>query len=380
MTSRETPSSSPADTVEPDAGAKGHGVNARTRADALETDAVPATPAMDAAAPHAAHAPAEAPTPPADAPPAASTEPESSDEDVPLTHVHNPWRERFAHRLWITDLLVLVWVVYGTQIFWFGWGRDALGFDIPLETSAYTALSLAVILVWMAALALIDSRSDRVIGYGMGEYVKVADASLRVFGGIAIVAFLLRIDVARGYLLIALPSGIVFLVLARWIWRQWLIAQREMGQYTAKVLLVGSRASVAHIAARAASLPAGGLPRGRRVCADGQGGRGHRGHRHPDHGQRRRRRARRARDGRRHRRDHEHRRSAAQQGQGDLVGASRPASSTSSWRRASTTSRARVSTRAPSRASPSSTWRRRGSAPASGSSKRSFDLVRLGRH
>jgi exopolysaccharide biosynthesis polyprenyl glycosylphosphotransferase len=35
---------------------------------------------------------------------------------------------------------------------------------------------------------------------------------------------------------------------SRWIWRQWLTAQRSKGEYSSRVLLVGSRASVAAIA------------------------------------------------------------------------------------------------------------------------------------
>ncbi|MBA75522.1 MAG: polyprenyl glycosylphosphotransferase [Tistrella sp.] len=58
---------------------------------------------------------------------------------------------------------------------------------------------------------------------------------------------LFQIDIARGYLLISLPVGILMLLLVRWLWRQWLIAKRDAGQCMARVLLVGSPASVAQI-------------------------------------------------------------------------------------------------------------------------------------
>lgn len=160
------------------------------------------------------------------------------------------WRRRYAARLWLSDLLVLIWVVYGTQLLWFGFGdptvrnREALA---ALEVS-YWVFSAVLICLWMLALALIDSRDYRVLGVGTTEYIRVADASLRLFGGVAIVAFLVRIDVARGYLLIALPLGIVVLLLERWLWRQWLIGRRWEGKFSAQVLLVGSAESVAQIA------------------------------------------------------------------------------------------------------------------------------------
>lgn len=159
------------------------------------------------------------------------------------------WRRRYRRRLWFTDLLVLVWVVYGTQIAWFGLGNAqvAMRNDSRLTDISYWLFSTGLIVVWMLALGLIDSRSDRVVGTGTTEYVRVTRASFTVFGAIAILAFLTRVDVARGYLLISLPAGVVLLVLVRWMWRQWLVSKRLMGEYTARVLLVGSEASVVQI-------------------------------------------------------------------------------------------------------------------------------------
>lgn len=158
------------------------------------------------------------------------------------------WRRRYARSLRITDFLVLVWVVYGTQIAWLGLNdaRVATGRVVP-EIS-YWVFSAGLIVVWMWALGLIDSRSDRIVGTGNTEYVRVTRASFTVFGFVAIGAFLLQVEVARGYLLLSLPFGIVMLVLVRWLWRQWLVSKRLRGEYSARVLLVGSEHSVAQIA------------------------------------------------------------------------------------------------------------------------------------
>lgn len=172
----------------------------------------------------------------------------------------HPWRERYARRLRITDFLVLAWVVFGTQLVWFGLGNAQVSIreDSRLSEFSYWAFSGALIAIWMLALALADSRSDRVIGVGPTEYARIVRASFGVFGAIAILAFLLRIDVARGYLLISLPLGVFMLLLTRWLWRQWLVAQRQMGRYTAKVLLVGSRQSVAQTARELQRAPSAG--------------------------------------------------------------------------------------------------------------------------
>jgi exopolysaccharide biosynthesis polyprenyl glycosylphosphotransferase len=160
------------------------------------------------------------------------------------------WRRRFQRRLVITDLLALVWVVFGTQIAWFGLGNAQLAIDADYRISdiSYWAFSIVLILLWMGALSWSDSRSYRVIGIGTTEYVRIADASFRLFGVVAIAAFLTRVDVARGFLLISLPVGVAVLLWTRWLWRHWLVVKRRNGEWSARLLLVGSKSSVAQIA------------------------------------------------------------------------------------------------------------------------------------
>ena len=160
------------------------------------------------------------------------------------------WRRRYSQRLWVSDLLVLIWVVFGTQIAWFGTGQAELAIAGGFVDSdvSYWAFSAALIVVWMLTLTLADTRDHRIIGAGSAEYARIARSSVTLFGVIAIIAFLTRIEVARGFLLLSLPLGILVLLFERWLWRQWLITQRKSGAYSARVLLVGSRRSVVEIA------------------------------------------------------------------------------------------------------------------------------------
>lgn len=183
------------------------------------------------------------------------------------------WRKAFGRRLLVSDLVVLTAVVFGTQIVWFGWGATSVSVreDSRLSSVPYWLFSALLVAVWMWALSLLDSRSDRSVGTGSTEYIRVISASARLFGVIAILAFLLRVDVARGYLLISFPLGVALLLLERWLWRQWLVAKRRRGEYCAHVLLVGSAASVAQIGAALGRTPSAGyrvvgacVPRGER--------------------------------------------------------------------------------------------------------------------
>jgi exopolysaccharide biosynthesis polyprenyl glycosylphosphotransferase len=171
-----------------------------------------------------------------------------------------PWRRAYATRLWFSDLFILVWAVYGAQLLWFGFGNAQVSIreDSRLSEFSYWLFSSGLVIAWMWALTLVDSRDHRVIGSGTTEYVRIARAGLSLFGLIAILAFLLRVDVARGYLLIALPLGLLMLLFERWMWRQWLIAYRALGEYSARVLLIGSLESVSQIARELRRSPSAG--------------------------------------------------------------------------------------------------------------------------
>jgi exopolysaccharide biosynthesis polyprenyl glycosylphosphotransferase len=167
------------------------------------------------------------------------------------------WSRSYSRRVLVTDFLALFWVVFGVQIAWLGLDSNLATNTADLRLS-YTGISIVVIAVWMSALALYDTRGHRVIGVGSTEYRLVADSSVRVFGVLAIAAYLLHVDLARGYILIAFPVGILVLLLSRWMWRQWLVAERKRGNYSAKVLLIGSTSSVLHLARELGRSPEAG--------------------------------------------------------------------------------------------------------------------------
>jgi exopolysaccharide biosynthesis polyprenyl glycosylphosphotransferase len=161
------------------------------------------------------------------------------------------WRLNYARRLGITDFLALIWVVFGVQLVWLGGDDDTTRIPAPGEAPLvvnYTIVSIVLTGAWVLALRLGGTRNYRVVGQGPTEYKLVADASVRLFGLVAIVAFIFKIDIARGYILLAFPVGILVLLFFRWAWRQWLAVERQHGRFASNVLLIGSERSVAHIA------------------------------------------------------------------------------------------------------------------------------------
>ncbi|MFD1715604.1 sugar transferase [Amnibacterium flavum] len=169
------------------------------------------------------------------------------------------WRATYTQRLILSDTLAVIWAVAGTQLLWFGLGQEPLATRTtePVAVS-YFVVSVIVALLWTLILHMSGSRDHRVIGAEFTEYRRVINASLALFGGLALIAYLFQIDLARGYFLTALPLGLIALLATRWSWRQWLNLQRRTGAFSFRVVLVGSQASVVHLAAELAREPSAG--------------------------------------------------------------------------------------------------------------------------
>ena len=120
---------------------------------------------------------------------------------------------------------------------------------------AYSAL-LAII--WLSTLAGFRSRSPRYIGAGIEEYRRVVTASFWTFGAIAMAELLVKLEISRGYLAVALPAGVLGLVLSRLMWRNYVARRRVQGRYQTAVLAIGERASVADLVTELTDNPKNG--------------------------------------------------------------------------------------------------------------------------
>lgn len=155
------------------------------------------------------------------------------------------WRRRSSRLLRIVDAFIIIWAVVGAFLIRFGIDPESKpsGQDVP-----YVWLSVVLAGVWWFMLGAWNSRQSRILGSGPDEYKRVAAASLWLFGIIAIVSYVLRLDTARGYVGLALPVGLLGLLLGRWLIRQHLTIRRGQGQSMSRLLLIGGPGAVAHLA------------------------------------------------------------------------------------------------------------------------------------
>jgi exopolysaccharide biosynthesis polyprenyl glycosylphosphotransferase len=162
-----------------------------------------------------------------------------------------PWEGVYARRLFVTDFVVIEVAVFGSQLIRFGFDQNLYVRDVAGLFSfvvQYNAISALIVIGWMLSLQFFGARDHRVIGAGSAEYKAIVDATTRLFGLFAIIVYLGQVQVGRSYLLMALPAGLILLLLSRWEWRHWLIRKREKGENVYRVLLLGHQTKVEHVA------------------------------------------------------------------------------------------------------------------------------------
>ena len=103
----------------------------------------------------------------------------------------------------------------------------------------YIALSLALPLLWLAALWLAGAYDARFVGTGSDEFRKVFNAGVSLTAGLAILSCLVHSDLSRGYLVIAVPGLTALDLIARFVLRKRLHRQRAAGRCTSTVIAVG---------------------------------------------------------------------------------------------------------------------------------------------
>jgi exopolysaccharide biosynthesis polyprenyl glycosylphosphotransferase len=112
-------------------------------------------------------------------------------------------------------------------------------------TGTYTALSLGLPLLWMAALWLAGAYDVRFIGTGSDEFRKVLSAGVGLTAAIALFSYAINLELSRGYVVIALPSVTFLDLTSRYAMRKRLHRRRRDGRYMLSVVAVGHELSVA---------------------------------------------------------------------------------------------------------------------------------------
>ncbi|GAA0436411.1 MULTISPECIES: sugar transferase [Leifsonia] len=164
---------------------------------------------------------------------------------VPTASSERTWARRYRQHLMLTDTAIVLASTIGAMFLRFGFDDTAT--PVAGFPTDYLTLSLFIALTWLGMLSLFHTRDPRVIGVGLGEYKRVVNATALTFGLLAILFLIAKIDIARGYFVVALPAGMVCVLTSRWLWRQWLTRQRLHDHYLSRALVVGGIRDVDYV-------------------------------------------------------------------------------------------------------------------------------------
>ena len=127
----------------------------------------------------------------------------------------------------------------------------------PLLT--YIFLGVGMVIGWWFILQVNSSRSLRIMGFGNEEYRLITRGSTYFFCLLIIVAFFLKVDVTRMYLLIAYPLGLFLLLVERWLVRQGLVRSRTRGRALTRVMIISDVTTGQHLYKSLEGVVASGL-------------------------------------------------------------------------------------------------------------------------
>lgn len=150
----------------------------------------------------------------------------------------------YVRRAAITDVFAVSLSVLVAYVM-----RWAIPAEVSLTDPTYLVMAGGLIIAWLAVLLIRGAYDTRVIGVGAEEFKRIVSATLIVLGVVATASYLVDVQVSRVFVLVALPIGLVLLLLGRWLLRAWLRRRRRAGHALHRTLVVGSGGPAEELAA-----------------------------------------------------------------------------------------------------------------------------------
>jgi lipopolysaccharide/colanic/teichoic acid biosynthesis glycosyltransferase len=111
----------------------------------------------------------------------------------------------------------------------------------------YLSLTCGLPVAWWMSVLITGGYDTRFIGLGSDEFRRILSAAVNLTAGVAVVSYAAKLDLARGYMAIALPSATAMDLMARYLLRKRLHRRRVRGRCVRRVVAVGHTAAVARL-------------------------------------------------------------------------------------------------------------------------------------
>ncbi|ADB73202.1 sugar transferase [Geodermatophilus obscurus] len=158
------------------------------------------------------------------------------------TLARRAWRGSYVRRLVVLDVLAaFVAALVGSRV-----PEDGvLGVH-----EAFPWMVAALPVVWVGAMVAARAYEERFLWVGPEEFRRVFFAAALLLATVGTVSWAFKLEVARSFVVVALPLATLLTLGQRWVLRSRLHRQRAHGRHQQTTLLVGHRSGVAALSAQ----------------------------------------------------------------------------------------------------------------------------------
>ncbi|HEY0620379.1 MAG TPA: sugar transferase [Kribbella sp.] len=164
---------------------------------------------------------------------------------------------------WVTEppwVAVYRWAAIGGDLL-----AAVIGASVALLTrfgytvgAGYLIFGSLLPLAWVAAVALARGYEARVFGAGADEFRSILRSGVGLTAVVAVASYATKSEIARGFVVLAIPATVVMALLLRYFLRRDLSRHRYRGRCMRRVLVVGRNGEAATLSERLEKRPADG--------------------------------------------------------------------------------------------------------------------------
>jgi exopolysaccharide biosynthesis polyprenyl glycosylphosphotransferase len=185
------------------------------------------------------------------------------------------WENRYAQVLVLVDCAIIYAALLGALALRFGRHTNvAAGHNANISYSIVTSL---LGFLWLLMLGGHRAYEPRFLGSGVEEYRRVFLSCFRLGSIVAIASYGLKLEIARGFVGVALPAGTAALLVSRYTIRKYVHRGRDHGRFSHRLVIAGDRPQVIELVRRIRREAAAGyqivgvaLPQRGRMVVDGE--------------------------------------------------------------------------------------------------------------
>lgn len=165
---------------------------------------------------------------------------------------------------WVTEppwVAVYRWAAIGGDLL-----AAVIGASVALLTrfgytvgAGYLIFGSLLPLAWVAAVALARGYESRSFGAGADEFRSILRSGVGLTAVVAIASYATKSEIARGFVVLAIPATVMLALLLRYFLRRDLSRHRYRGRCMRRVLVVGRNGEAATLSERLEKRPADGF-------------------------------------------------------------------------------------------------------------------------